>query len=109
RFHKSRSPYADYYGAKTKITTHIEVSVVMIEAVLLAGFAFPLWAKRVNQFPIQEGVRVHAIAQQFTWNFHFPGPDGKFGRQSIDLVSTSNQIGLDRSDPDATDDIVISN
>lgn len=109
RFHKSRNAKADYYGAKTKITTHLEASVVIVEAVLLIGFAFPLWAKRVNQFPINQSVRVHAIGQQFLWSFHYPGPDGKFGRQNVDLVTATNQIGLDRTDPDAQDDIVTVN
>src|ERR1044071_8870828 len=51
RFRKSRQPKADHYGVKSAISTHLEFSVVLIEAVLLVGFAIPLWAKRVNQFP----------------------------------------------------------
>src|SRR6266480_1455171 len=51
RFHKSRQPVADHAGVKSGISTHLEFSVVLIEAVLLLGFAIPLWAKRVNQFP----------------------------------------------------------
>ena len=38
-------------GVTSGISTHLEFSVVLIEAVLLLGFAIPLWAKRVNQFP----------------------------------------------------------
>lgn len=107
RFNQRRNPKANYYGAKTKITTHLEISVVVIEAVLLLGFAFPLWAKRVNQFPAaQDATVVRAIGQQFVWNFHYPGPDGVFGRQSPYLVTAANQIGLDYSDPAAKDDFV---
>jgi cytochrome c oxidase subunit 2 len=110
RFNRRRNPKADYYGAKTKITTHVEMSVVVIEAVLLIGFAFPLWAKRVNQFPAaQDATVVRAIGQQFVWNFHYPGPDGVFGRQNPYLVTASNQIGLDYSDPAAKDDFVTLN
>jgi cytochrome c oxidase subunit 2 len=39
----------------------------------------------------------------------YPGPDGKFGRTDPKLVSSDNLIGIDRSDPDAKDDIVTSN
>ena len=42
---------ADHEGVKSGISTHLEFSVVLIDAVLLIGFAIPLWAKRVNQFP----------------------------------------------------------
>jgi cytochrome c oxidase subunit 2 len=40
---------------------------------------------------------------------HYPGPDGKFGRTDITKVSAENPIGLDRSDPDAKDDITAIN
>lgn len=110
RFSQRRNPKANYYGAKTKVTTHLEVSVVVIEAVLLIGFAFPLWAKRVNQFPpAQDATVVRATSQQYVWNFHYPGPDGVFGRQSPFLVTAANQIGLDYSDPAAKDDFVTLN
>jgi cytochrome c oxidase subunit 2 len=107
RFRRSRHPAADHEGVKTGISTHLEFSVVLIEAVLLLGFAIPLWAKRVNQFPeTKDAVLVHAIGQQFNWNFHLPGPDGQFGRRDINLVTNSNPLGLDPKDPAAKDDIV---
>ena len=46
--------------------------------------ALPLWGKRVNedQFPDKsDAIRVHAVGEQFAWNFHYPGPDGVFGRR----------------------------
>jgi len=51
RFRKRHHPVADHQGVRSGISTHLEFSVVLIEAVLLIGFAIPLWAKRVNQFP----------------------------------------------------------
>lgn len=108
RFRKGKHPVADHEGVKSGISTHLEFAVVLIEAVLLIGFAVPLWAKRVNQFPAtKDAILVHAIGQQFNWNFHLPGPDGQFGRREIDLVSNSNPLGLDPSDPAAKDDIVV--
>jgi cytochrome c oxidase subunit 2 len=107
RFRKSKHPVADHEGVNSGISTHLEFAVVLIEAVLLVGFAIPLWAKRVNQFPeTKDAILVHAVGQQFNWNFHMPGPDGQFGRRDISLVSTSNAIGLDVNDPAAKDDLV---
>jgi cytochrome c oxidase subunit 2 len=40
---------------------------------------------------------------------HYPGPDGKFGRRDIKLVAAENPIGLDRTDPDAKDDVTMIN
>ncbi|MEY2538537.1 MAG: cytochrome c oxidase subunit [Verrucomicrobiota bacterium] len=107
RFRKGRHPAADHEGVKSGISTHLEFSVVLIEAVLLIGFAIPLWAKRVNQFPdTQDAILAHVVGQQFNWNFHLPGPDGQFGRRDISLVSNTNPMGLDPNDPVGKDDIV---
>src|SRR3982751_4541067 len=98
-FRKSRHPVADHEGVKSGISTHLEFAVVLIDAVLLVGFAIPLWARRVNQFPEnKDAMLVHVIGQQFNWNFHLPGPDGVFGRRELALVSNSNPVGLDSSD-----------
>ena len=108
RFRQSKHPRADHHGVKSAISTHLEFSVVLIEAVLLVGFAVPLWAKRVNQFPdTKNAILVHAVGQQFNWTFHMPGPDGVFGKRDANLVSNTNQLGLDSKDPSGRDDIVV--
>ena len=38
-----------------------------------------------------------------------PGRDGKFGRTDIKLVSADNPLGLDRTDPNAKDDLLETN
>jgi cytochrome c oxidase subunit 2 len=110
RFRKSRNPVANHEGVTSGISTHLEFAVVLIEAVLLVGFAIPLWSQRVNAFPDDKNaILVQAIGQQFNWNFHLPGPDGIFGRTAADLVSNSNPVGLDPSDPNGKDDLVVLN
>jgi cytochrome c oxidase subunit 2 len=110
RFRRGRHPVADHQGVKSGISTHLEFSVVLIETVLLIGFAIPLWAKRVNAFPdTKDAILVHVVGQQFNWNFHLPGPDGQFGRRDVSLVSNSNPVGLDPNDPAGKDDIVVLN
>src|SRR4051812_4359647 len=108
RFRKSRHPVADHEGVKSGISTHLEFAVVLIEAVLLIGFAIPLWGKYVNEFPeSKDAIIVHAVGQQFNWNFHMPGPDGQFGKRDISLVSNSNPLGLDPANAEAKDDLVV--
>jgi cytochrome c oxidase subunit 2 len=109
RFHKSRHPKASYHGVKSKASSHIELTVVLVEAVLLLGFAYPLWGKRVNEFPKSGALRIQVVGQQFAWNFHYPGPDGVFGKQNPGLISLSNQLGLDPKDPAGRDDVVSLN
>jgi cytochrome c oxidase subunit 2 len=54
-------------------------------------------------------VNVHVVAQQFAWNFQYPGPDGQFGRRQAALVTAENPIGLDADDPASKDDFVTIN
>lgn len=107
RFRRSRNPVANYTGAKSNASSYLEVGVAVVEAVLLFGFAIPLWAARVDRMPPEsEALVVHVTAEQFAWNVHYAGPDGKFGRQDIKLIDAQeNPLGLDRSDPAAKDDV----
>src|SRR5262245_61561261 len=110
RFRKSANPKASYTGAKGKISKGLEVAVAVIEMVLLVFYAIPLWAKRVKAFPSEnEAVVVRVVAEQFAWNVHYPGRDGRFGRTDINRISADNPLGLDRSDPAAKDDITTIN
>jgi cytochrome c oxidase subunit 2 len=111
RFRRSRNPVADYAGVRSHRSTYLEVGVAVVEAVLLFGFAIPLWAARVDRIPPEsEALLVQATAEQFAWNFHYAGPDGKFGRTDLKLLDIqSNPLGLDRSDPAAKDDVTTLN
>jgi cytochrome c oxidase subunit 2 len=110
RFRRGANPRASYTGAKGKISKGLEVAVAVIEGVLLVFYAIPAWATRVNRFPSEsEAVVVRVVGEQFAWNIQYPGPDGKFGRTEIARVSADNPLGLDRSDPNAKDDITTIN
>jgi cytochrome c oxidase subunit 2 len=110
RFRKSANPRASYTGAKGKLSKGIEVGIVVIEMILLIFYAIPAWARRVSAFPSEnEAVVVRVIGEQFAWNVHYHGPDGRFGRTRPELVTADNPIGLDRSDPDAKDDVTTIN
>ncbi len=106
RFWHKRNPKADYVGVRGHASTHLEVSVVIIEAILLIGFAWPFWFQRVEAWPTGDDVvEVRAVAYQFGWAFHYPGQDGKFGRIDYGLY-TENPVGLDKEDPNAADDFI---
>ena len=107
RFWHRRNPKASYEGVRNHISTHIEIGVVIIEAVLLLGFSFPLWADRVDSFDkVQkmDPIRVRVVGWQFGWTYHYAGADGKFGRTDPRLISGTNELGIDYNDPNAQDD-----
>ena len=110
RFRASANPKASYTGVTSHTSSYLEIGVAVIEAVLLIGFAIPAWAHRVNDIPPEgESTVLHMIGKQFEWHSHYPGPDGRFGRRDISLITPTNAIGLDRSDPNGADDIVSIN
>jgi cytochrome c oxidase subunit 2 len=111
RFRRSRNPVADYTGVKSHASNYSEVAVAVIEAILLFAFSIPIWAARVDRMPAEnEALLVEVTGEQFAWNIHYAGPDGKFGRSDITLIDTqSNPLGLDRDDPAAKDDVTTLN
>jgi len=107
RFHRSRNPKADYVGVKNHASNYIEGAVALVEGVLLIGVAVPLWAKAVDKFPDKsQSTVLQIVAQQFAWNVRYPGKDGEFGRQDMNLVTEANVFGIDPNDPKGKDDVV---
>jgi cytochrome c oxidase subunit 2 len=92
-------------------SNRLEVVWTIVTAVIFIGLAVmgqSVWASlHFNQAP-PGSYQVEVVAQQFQWNFHYPGRDGVFGRTDPKLIDDSslNFIGLDEADPNAKDDSV---
>jgi cytochrome c oxidase subunit 2 len=109
RFRKRAGQRAVHETIKAKPVRYLEIAVVAFEAVLLLGFSIPIWGSVKNDIPTPEDnpLRIRVLAEQFAWNFHYPGVDGVFGRaapQYLDAVT--NPVGIDPNDPNGADDIV---
>ena len=76
----------------------------------LAVLGQRVWASLHFQPPPPGTAQIEVVAQQFQWNFHYPGADKKFGRTDPKLISDAdlNFVGLDQSDPAANDDAVVA-
>ena len=111
RFRQSRHPVADYKGVTSNKSVYSEVGVAVVEAILLVGFAIPIWAQRIENIPPQgESLTVNLTPEQFAWNVRYAGPDGVFGKTDINLIDLqSNPLGVDRTDPAAKDDVTTVN
>lgn len=107
RFWNRRQKKASYHGVRNHVSTHLEIGVVIIEAVLLLGFAFPLWEERTDRYEdvqAQDPARVRVIGYQFAWKYHYPGADGKFGRIDRRSISEVGDPCIDPEDPNGWDD-----
>ncbi|HEU4507830.1 MAG TPA: cytochrome c oxidase subunit II [Pyrinomonadaceae bacterium] len=92
-------------------SNRLEVLWTVITAVVfitLGVMGQSVWASlRLHDAP-PGSYQVSVVAQQFQWNFHYPGKDGKFGRTDPTLIDDSalNFVGLDPGDAASADDSV---
>jgi len=111
RFNQKRNPKADHVGVKSHMSNYIEIIVIVAEVILLCGFAIPMWARASNVTKLPdaktEKEEIHIVAQQFSWNARYPGPDGKFGDQDMTLVTANNLFGVKPDDAKGKDDVQV--
>ncbi|HYE15646.1 MAG TPA: cytochrome c oxidase subunit II [Pyrinomonadaceae bacterium] len=107
--------YRDTGGAARAAYSHgnnrMEILWTAITAVVFITVAVlgqRVWANLHFEGAPADSARVRVTAQQFQWNFHYAGADGKFGRTDPAKISDEsiNYIGLDSTDPAAADDAV---
>lgn len=111
KFNRRVNPKANYHGVQSHLSSFLEMAVIVAEVILLACFSIPFWFKQVDTFPTRpDTLEVRVVAEQFAWNIHYPGKDGKFGKTKVSLIDQQNNpIGLDKSDPNAKDDFTTVN
>jgi cytochrome c oxidase subunit 2 len=113
RFRASGNERAAYLPGNARVEIGLAV-ITGAAFITLAVTGQRVWAQlRLNQ-PQPEAVQVEAVAQQFQWNFRYPGPDGKFGRTDPKLYQDAinsigarpGPLGIDPNDPAGKDDVV---
>jgi cytochrome c oxidase subunit II len=110
--------YRDRPGAAERAlyshgNNRLEMIWTVITALIFIGLAVAgqrVWAQLHFQSAPAGSAQVEVVAQQFQWNFHYPGKDKRFGRTDPALIKDSelNFVGLDEQDPNAKDDAVVS-
>jgi cytochrome c oxidase subunit II len=94
-------------------SNRLEVLWTVITAVIFITLGLmgqSVWAQlRLHDAP-PGSYTVEVVAQQFQWNFHYAGKDGKFGRTDPKFIDDGslNFVGLDNTDATGADDSVIS-
>ncbi len=91
----------------------LEVVWTVVTAIIFISLAVMgqrVWASlQLTKIP-PGAYTIEVVAQQFSWNFHYPGKDNVFGKTDPNLIDDSalNYVGLDDTDPNAKDDAVVS-
>jgi cytochrome c oxidase subunit 2 len=106
RFRRSKHPVAVYHGTKSHASKWAEIAVFAIECVLLFGISIPAWSRWTRRPEgAKNALEVRVVGEQFAWNVHYPGADHVFGRTRPELMTSSNPLGIDPTDPNARDDV----
>lgn len=108
----SKFPFAQLlYKNSDELKSLIPDLIVMLfEIALIVFYALPVWSSIKMKMPDEKNaVVVRVVAEQFGWNIQYPGPDGTFARGKLELVHFNNPLGIDKTDPSAADDVVVSN
>jgi cytochrome c oxidase subunit 2 len=105
----SSSPPVTYSHGNTKL----EIIWTALTTVLFIGLNLmgsSVWASQRFDAAEAGAVQVEVTGMQFAWYFRYPGPDGKYGKTSVNLMDPSAggeaAVGLSNTDPAAKDDVV---
>lgn len=96
----------------TRGNNTLEVLWTSATIILFLGLGFlgrKAWAEVRFTDPAANAIHVEVTANQFVFNFRYPGADGKFGKLDPKQISpsTGNPVGVDANDPAGRDDIVV--
>ena len=105
RYGENGNEKASYWHDNPKA----EAILLITTAVILTVLVFMgqrVWASIYFADEPANATVIQVTGEQFVWNFHYAGADGQFGRTDTKLITSTNAVGLDRSDPVAKDDIL---
>lgn len=89
----------------------LEVIWSGIPAVVLAGlilYGLYAWTNIMFVDESEDTIEIELYAQQFKWSARYSGADNVLGKANVRLIDGVNTLGVDLSDPNAQDDIVVS-
>jgi cytochrome c oxidase subunit 2 len=100
-------------GDERAVYTHgsnkLEITWTTVTAavfVILAIMGQRVWANLHLNAAAANSAKIEVVAQQFQWNFHYPGADGVIGKTEAKYIDDSalNFAGLDPNDAAGKDD-----
>lgn len=104
-YNKNRK--ADFFSHSNKLEM-IWTVVPSLALTILILYGLNNWNKIMTPVnPEEEHVLIELVGQQFSWGARYAGKDGKLGRAHVNYIEGSNFIGVDVSDKNAIDDIIV--
>ena len=98
---------ATFYADNDKL----EFIWTIIPVIVLAGliiYGLFTWTDIMNVEPEDDPLVVELYAYQFDWRARYGGTDNVLGEANVRLIEGINVLGVDASDPNAQDDIIVN-
>lgn len=105
RGHKDRKALFFADSNKLEAMWSIIPSVVLACLILYGLYA---WNNIMFVDKDEDVIEIELYAQQFKWTARYAGQDNVLGKANVRLIEGVNTLGVDMSDPNAQDDIVVS-
>ena len=105
RFRHKEGHKAVYEPENRKLEIRLSIITAVGVVLMLAPGLF-YWAVFVN-VP-DDAVEYEVLAQQWQWQFRYPGADGVLGTADSGLVAQSNPFGVNPEDPNGFDDVIVN-
>jgi cytochrome c oxidase subunit 2 len=104
RFRHREGQQALYEPENKKLEWWLTIATAVGVAAMLAPGLY-VWHQFVT-VPA-DATEVEIVGRQWSWSYRLPGKDGRLGTSDVTNISTDNPLGLNASDPNGQDDIVI--
>ena len=106
RFRYNKDRRAHYEPENKKLETWLTLATAVGVFAMLAPGLY-VWAVFVQ--PPDDADQFEVIAQQWQWNFRYPGEDGVLGTADTKYVTPENPWGVNPDDPFGRDDRIVEN
>ena len=107
KYRGEKGKKAVFYADNDKL----EFIWTIIPVIVLAGliiYGLFTWTDIMNVSEEDDPLVVELYAYQFDWRARYGGEDNTLGEANVRLIEGVNQLGVDGSDPNAQDDIVVN-
>jgi cytochrome c oxidase subunit 2 len=106
KYRGNKNQKALYFSDSTKLEIIWSGIPALVLAVLIL-YGLYAWTNIMFIDEDEDTVVIELYAQQFNWTARYSGADNVLGKANVRLIEGVNSLGVDLSDPNAQDDIVV--
>ena len=107
RYKGNKDKKALFFADSNKLEAIWSIIPSIVLAVLIL-YGLYAWNNIMFVDEDEDVIEIELYAQQFKWTARYAGQDNVLGKANVRLIEGINTLGVDMSDPNAQDDIVVS-